>query len=237
MVLIHRRSLENVVNKMIEQNVNAILNNINRAQQQSKYDHIPQTIVVTKHQSFADISRLYDLGFRHFGENRVDALLNRQKEFPQQDIVWHLIGTLQTRKVKQIVEYVDVIHALDRLSLVEEIEKRASSKMNCFLQVNIFEEESKHGFRVNELPDALKMISQQSKINIIGLMTMAPNGASPDYIRQGFAKLKQLQEVIATQHILNCPCFATSMGMSQDYIIAIQEGATHIRVGSAFFKK
>lgn len=222
---------------MIRQNIERIQKNCALALAKSSYQQIPQMIVVTKHQSFEDVSKVYEYGFRHFAENRVESLLKRQQEFLQADITWHLIGTLQTRKVKQIINQIDYFHALDRLSLIDEIEKRAKKIIRCFLQVNVFQEESKHGFLINELTDVLTYVTQTKNIEIVGLMTMAPYQLPLADIRKGFAMLKEQQEVIQRLHIKNCPCLYTSMGMSQDYTIALETGATHLRIGSAFFNE
>lgn len=195
----------------------------------------PQVIVVTKTQSFEDISKLYALGMTHFAENRVDALLKRQEEFPQSDITWHFIGTLQSRKVKDLIHKVDYIHSVDRHALIQEIDKRATKTINCFLQINIFNESSKHGFSIDDISSVLDSIQDTNHISIVGLMTMAPFDASEDIIRQGFTKMKQLQTHIESLQLPKCPCHFLSMGMSQDFEIATSTGATHLRIGSAFF--
>ncbi|MBF0780416.1 MULTISPECIES: YggS family pyridoxal phosphate-dependent enzyme [unclassified Granulicatella] len=218
-------------------NIECIQDNCKKALLKSPYNQVPQIIVVTKQQLFEDISKLYQKGFTHFAENRVEALLDRQKEFPQTDITWHLIGTLQTRKVKHIINKIDYFHALDRFSLIDEIEKRAEKTIRCFLQVNVFQEESKHGFSIHELEHVVSYIKHTEHIEIVGLMAMAPFQMEYGHIRQGFAQLKKQQELIHQLHIKQCPCLYTSMGMSQDYTIALEEGATHLRIGSAFFRK
>lgn len=189
-------------------------------------------IVVTKNRTNEEIQEVYSLGFRHFAENRVEKLLERQEAFPQKDIVWHLIGPLQKRKVKQIVNRIQYFHAIDRLSIMEEIEKRLDSPLKCFLEVNVSGEESKHGFTKEEVFEAFEAAKQYAKIDIIGLMTMAPFDASEEEIRQYFHELKEISENINSEKPLQL-----SMGMSQDYPIAIEEGAHFIRIGTAWFEE
>ena len=189
-------------------------------------------IIVTKNRTNEEIQEVYSLGFRHFAENRVEKLLERQNAFPQDDIVWHLIGPLQKRKVKQIVNRIQYFHAIDRLSIMEEIEKRLESPLKCFLEVNVSGEESKHGFTTKEVFEAFEVAKQYAKIDIIGLMTMAPFDASEEEIRQYFHELKEISEKMNSEKPLQL-----SMGMSQDYPIAIEEGAHFIRIGTAWFEE
>lgn len=189
-------------------------------------------IVVTKNRTNEEIQEVYSLGFRHFAENRVEKLLERQEAFPQEDIIWHLIGPLQKRKVKQIVNRIQYFHAIDRLSIMEEIEKRLDSPLKCFLEVNVSGEESKHGFTKEEVFEAFEAAKQYANIDIIGLMTMAPFDAREEEIRQYFHELKEIAENIDSEKLLQL-----SMGMSQDYPIAIEEGAHFIRIGTAWFEE
>ena len=189
-------------------------------------------IIVTKNRTNEEIQEVYSLGFRHFAENRVEKLLERQEAFPQEDIVWHLIGPLQKRKVKQIVNRIQYFHAIDRLSIMEEIEKRLESPLKCFLEVNVSGEESKHGFTISEVFEAFEVAKQYAKIDIIGFMTMAPFNASDEEICHYFHELKEISEEIRSEKPLQL-----SMGMSQDYPIAIEEGTHFIRIGTAWFEE
>lgn len=222
---------------MMKTNHESIQARIAKACRESNRVDNPQLIVVTKTQSVEDISKLYDLGYRHFAENRVEALLERQETFQQSDIVWHLIGTLQTRKAKEIIHRIDYLHALDRLSLIAELTKRLTKPLACFLQVNVFNEDSKHGLTIDQVTQALEAVQNSQYITVVGLMTMAPLHCAPNQLVDGFKQLKQLQEDIAKQQLKNCPCLYTSMGMSNDFEEAIKAGATHLRIGSALFQK
>ena len=152
---------------------------------------------------------------------------------------YHLIGSLQTNKVKYIIDKVYMIHSLDRIALCEEIQKRAEKinrEINCLVQVNISEEESKHGLKRNEVIDFVKEVSTKyENIHIKGLMTMAPFIEDEDEIRKVFKGLKDLSLEIKDLNLDNVQMDTLSMGMSHDYKIAIEEGATIIRVGTSIF--
>ena len=218
---------------MIKRNAEQILTRIQQSCDKVSRD-IQEVcpIIVTKNRTNEEIQEVYSLGFRHFAENRVEKLLERQEAFPQEDIVWHLIGPLQKRKVKQIVNRIQYFHAIDRLSIMEEIEKRLESPLKCFLEVNVSGEESKHGFTTEEVIEAFEVAKQYANIDIIGLMTMAPFDTSEEKIRQYFHELKEITENIDSEKPLQL-----SMGMSQDYPIAIEEGAHFIRIGTAWFEE
>lgn len=217
----------------IEQNVH----NIEDQLKKSLGDRVDlRVVVVTKYVSIEEAEKVVSLGYTHLGENRPEGLIQKQEALQNKSLVWHYIGSLQTRKVKQIINRIDYLHSLDRMSLAEEIEKRAENPVACFLQVNISEEESKSGFSPSEVMDVVQAMAQFKKIRIVGLMTMAPKDAEEQAIRKTFSDLKKLQEKIALLELDYAPCKEVSMGMSQDYPIAIEEGATFVRIGSAFFK-
>ena len=132
-----------------------------------------------------------------------------------------------------MINHVDYFHALDRESLAKEIEKRAEDKVNCFVQVNVSGEESKHGLTLHETIEFIKGLGKYSKINVIGLMTMAPFVEDEDVLRNCFKKLRQLRDEVKELNLDYAPCEYLSMGMSNDYKIAIEEGATHVRIGTS----
>ncbi|MHC5251434.1 YggS family pyridoxal phosphate-dependent enzyme [Listeria kieliensis] len=190
-------------------------------------------VAVTKTIDVAGMKELYDLGIRDFGENRVDVFLEKYEAFQDfSDIRWHFIGSLQTRKVKQIIDKVDFIHSLDRVSLAEEIEKRAIKPVCCFLQLNVSGEESKHGFTKESALAFLKQ-ADFKQIEIVGLMTMAPITENEDDLHEIFHTLKEAGAEIASLQLNQVTASELSMGMTNDYSIAIEEGATYIRVGRA----
>lgn len=193
-------------------------------------------VAVTKTRTIREVEELYHFGYRHFAENRVEGFLEKKENLNLPDMKWHFVGSLQTRKVKNVINEIDYFHALDRESLAKEINKRADYTIACFVQVNVTGETSKHGVFPDSLEPFILSLSEFPKIKVIGLMTMAPVDASEAELHECFNKLKELQMVIEAKKIAYAPCTHTSMGMSNDYEIAIQEGSTFVRIGSAFFK-
>lgn len=189
-------------------------------------------IAVTKYVSINRAKEAQETGLFHFGENYEEGLIEKYSELGS-DIVWHYIGTLQSRKVKNIIDKVDYIHSLDRMSLVKELNKRAVNVVKCFIQVNVSNEESKHGIHPNELVPFIKMIEDYPLINVVGLMTMAPHTDDKDVIRSCFKHLRKCQQDVQALQVSYAPCQNLSMGMSHDFEIAIEEGATFIRIGTS----
>ncbi|QDQ01625.1 YggS family pyridoxal phosphate-dependent enzyme [Lysinibacillus fusiformis] len=194
-------------------------------------DHV-QIIAVTKEVSVARTQEAIEAGLVHLGENRPEGLKHKIEAI-QAGVHWHYIGSLQTRKVKQVVNDIDYLHSLDRLSLAEEIEKRANKPVKCFVQVNVSGEESKHGLTAEEAIAFIESLQNFTKIQVVGLMTMAPNTENEPIIRSVFQQLKQCQQQIAEMGFAHAPCTELSMGMSNDFEIAVEEGATFVRVGTA----
>ena len=193
-------------------------------------------IVVTKYVDVQTAEALLPLGVRHIGENRVDKFLEKYQALKDYPVTWHLIGTLQRRKVKEVIPFVDYFHALDSLKLAQEIQKRTDHVVKCFLQVNISGEESKHGFSKEELLELLPELAKLDQIEYVGLMTMAPFEADSDELKEIFKDTQALQAEIREKQIPNIPMTELSMGMSRDFKEAIQFGATFVRIGTAFFK-
>lgn len=188
-------------------------------------------IAVTKYVTDVRVEEAIEAGIADFAENRPQNYVQRKDKYSNK--TWHLIGSLQTRKVRDVINQVDYFHALDRDSLAKEIEKRAEKEIKCFVQVNVSGEESKHGLTLEEAIDFIKALEQYSKIKVVGLMTMAPFVEDEEILRNCFRKLRQLRDEVKGLNLSYAPCEFLSMGMSNDYKIAIEEGATHIRVGTA----
>ena len=214
---------------LVRQQVETARNKANRQDQVN-------VIAVTKYVDVATTEALVKTGIQHIGENRVDKFLEKYQALKEYDLTWHLIGSLQRRKVKDVINLVDYFHALDSVKLAQEIQKRAEHPIKCFLQVNISGEESKHGFAPDELDDVLAEIAQLDKIEIVGLMTMAPFEASQDELQDIFSKTHQLQKQLEKKQLKNMPFSELSMGMSRDFEVAIANGATYVRIGTSFFK-
>lgn len=220
--------------KFIQDRYQAVLDRIQKHSPEGKQ---PQLVAVSKTVGADRIQALYDLGQRHFGENRYLALLEKQSALAQTapDIVWHFIGRVQTRQVKEFINQIDYLHALDRFDLAKEIQKRADHPIKCFLQVNVSGEESKTGYEPEQVFAAIEQLAPYDKIEIVGLMTMAPADALEGELHFFFKTLKHLQLLVQEAGYPHAPCTELSMGMSQDYTIATEEGASFLCVGSALF--
>jgi len=192
-------------------------------------------VAVTKTVGIEDIRCALDAGIVDFGENRVQEFLGKYGLFPTAR--WHFIGTLQTNKVKDVVGRAHLIHSVDSLRLLEEISKRASSHdlvQDVLLQVNVSGEASKHGFGCHETREALVDASHMPGVRVKGLMTMAPFGR-PEEARWVFRELRELRESLQVMPLNGVELDELSMGMSNDFRVAVEEGATIVRVGRAIF--
>jgi pyridoxal phosphate enzyme (YggS family) len=197
-------------------------------------------VAVSKKKSAEDIMEAYNAGHRDFGENRVQELREKQPMLPG-DIHWHMIGHLQTNKVKYIAPFVHLIHSVDSLKLLREIDKQAKKNQRtiaCLLQVHIAEEESKFGFDEKEIMTMLdsEEFNGLTNIAIRGLMGMATFTEDMDQVRREFIHLRRIRDNISAKYSLPTVTMEElSMGMSDDYLIALEEGSTMVRVGSKIF--
>lgn len=221
----------------LKKNTELVFQQIADASQKANRDlDAVSVIAVTKYVDVQTAESLLPLGIHHIGENRVDKFLEKYQALKDYPVTWHLIGTLQRRKVKEVIPYVDYFHALDSLKLAQEIQKRTDHVIKCFLQVNISGEESKHGFSKEELLELLPELAKLDQIEYVGLMTMAPFEAGSDELKEIFKDTQALQAEIREKQIPNMPMTELSMGMSRDFKEAIQFGSTFVRIGTAFFK-
>lgn len=221
----------------IAENVATIRDRINRAcEKANRHPNEVEIIAVTKSTTIEKARELLDHGIIHLGENRDREFLHKYEAIKDQ-ATWHFIGTLQTRKVKNIIDYVNYIHSLDRLKLAEEINKRANKPISCFVQVNVSNEPTKHGLPVEETIPFIEKLKDLPNIQVVGLMTMAPHTDDENLIRSVFRKLKELKEEVQGRSFPHAPCKELSMGMSNDFEIAIEEGATFVRIGTALVKE
>lgn len=194
-------------------------------------------VAVSKTKPEEVLMEAYGLGVRIFGENKVQELTEKYEALPK-DIHWHMIGHLQTNKVKYIVGKVELIHSVDSLKLAEAIEKEAVKKnivAQVLVEVNVAEEESKFGIRVEEVLPFIQKIANFPHIHVCGLMTIAPFVKNPEDNRRIFKNLHKLSVDIAHKNIDNVNVNILSMGMTNDYEVAIEEGATMVRVGTGIF--
>ena len=193
-------------------------------------------LAVSKTKPISDILEAYDVGIRDFGENKVQELLSKKDELPN-DIRWHLIGKLQTNKVKYIVGKVYLIHSLSSIKLLNKIESEYEKNnlvANVLMQINIGREESKSGIYEEELEDMIKAIEACNHVKVKGIMVIIPKGNDEEN-RYYFSKTKEIFNKLKDRNLKNISMEILSMGMTNDYKIAIQEGATMIRVGSGIF--
>lgn len=223
---------------MLVSNYNDVLSKVHKACATSNRGQDEVTLIaVSKTKPSSDIQTLYDAGVRDFGENKVQELTSKYEELPK-DIKWHLIGHLQTNKVKYIVDKVHLIHSVDSVKLAKEIEKEAAKKditVNILVQVNVANEDTKFGLDNSEVLQIIEEIAVLPHIKIKGLMTIAPFVDDGEENRKYFNQLKQLSVDIKAKNIDNVCMDMLSMGMSGDYETAIEEGATLVRVGTSIF--
>ena len=190
-------------------------------------------VAATKYGGVEDLKELYKAGVNNFGENRVDAFLNKYEALKDLNISWHFIGHLQRNKAHLVVDKIDYLHSLDSLKLAEFINNHRTSPLDCFIEVSINLEENKNGVPYYEVKDFVKECLKYPNINIVGLMMMAVASSSESSLHEQFRKLKDLQKDITNDVHIDLPYL--SMGMSDDYLIALKEGATHIRLGRVLF--
>ena len=223
---------------MIKNNIEAVQNKIKKACDRSERNaETAHLIAVSKTKPVSMLQQAYDAGIRDFGENKVQEILEKYDKLPG-DIRWHMIGHLQRNKVKYIIDKVCLIHSVDSLRLAEEISKEAlkhNLTMPILIELNIAEEDSKFGLSFAECEEMIRQISTLPNLQIKGLMTVAPFVENAEENRQYFKTMKQLSVDIETKNIDNVCMDILSMGMTGDYEVAIEEGATHVRVGTGIF--
>ncbi|WP_394527320.1 YggS family pyridoxal phosphate-dependent enzyme [Lacrimispora sp. JR3] len=194
-------------------------------------------VAVSKTKPASMIEEAYSAGIRDFGENKVQELCEKYEELSK-DIRWHMIGHLQRNKVKQVIDKAVLIHSVDSLRLAEQIEEEAAKKaltVDILLEVNVAEEESKFGFRLDDTECAIRKIALFPHVRIKGLMTIAPFVENSEENRFVFKKLRQFYVDMQSKNIDNVNMNMLSMGMTGDYEVAIEEGATLVRVGTGIF--
>ncbi|MBV6641504.1 MAG: YggS family pyridoxal phosphate-dependent enzyme [Cyclobacteriaceae bacterium] len=216
-----------------------IQDNINRLKS-SIADTPCKLVAISKTKPSSDILEAYEAGQRLFGENKVQELTSKYEELPK-DIEWHMVGHLQRNKVKYMAPFVNLIHSIDSLKLLKEVNKqaeKANRTINCLLQVHIAEESTKFGFDLAEIPDLIQSDELKSfdHIQVVGLMGMATFTEDETQIKREFTSLRKLFDQLKSQSLPdNVKMSELSMGMSGDYPLALECGSTMIRVGSSIF--
>ena len=223
---------------MLYENYEKVVENVKNACARSGRNFDDVTIIaVSKTKPLSDVEELLAHGVTEFGENKVQEMVDKYEHISK-PVHWHLIGHLQTNKVKYIVDKACMIHSVDSVHLAKEIEKEAAKKnlvVKVLLEVNIAHEESKFGINETEVYDLIDAIKDMPHIHVMGLMTIAPFVENPEDNRIYFRKMYQLSLDIKSKCIDNIDMNVLSMGMTNDYEIAVEEGATMIRVGTAIF--
>ncbi len=223
---------------MIKENLAAVEQNMKAACERAGRSREEVTLIaVSKTKPVSMLKEVYDTGIRTFGENKVQEMCQKMDELPE-DISWHMIGHLQRNKVKYIVGRVALIHSVDTYRLAEEINIQAKKKnitVPILVEVNIAREESKFGTSAEDAMLLVEEIARLENVRIEGLMTIAPNVSDAEDNRLYFRKIKQLSVDITNKNIHNVSMKILSMGMTGDYMVAIEEGATMVRVGTGIF--
>mgnify|MGYP004570409603 FL=1 len=223
---------------MLYENYEKVVENVKKACERSGRNFQDVTIIaVSKTKPLSDVEELLAHGITEFGENKVQEMVDKY-EHVSKPVNWHLIGHLQTNKVKYIVDKACLIHSVDSVHLAKEIEKEAAKKdviVKVLIEVNIAQEESKFGIREDEVYSLIDAIKDMPHVHVMGLMTIAPFVDNPEENRVYFRKMHQLLLDIKSKCIDNIDMSVLSMGMTNDYEIAVEEGATMIRVGTAIF--
>lgn len=220
----------------IAENVQHVQQTIAAARAEAGQTDTVTLVAVTKYHTIAEAQAVAATGLVDLAENRPDGLAEKQAALTAPELKWHFIGNLQKRKVKQVINKITYLHSLDRLSLAEEIEKRAERPIDCFIEVNVSGEASKSGITLAAVEPFIKSLADFKKIRVIGLMTMAPIDADEATLHVLFKKLRLKRDAVAQLNLAYAPCHELSMGMSRDYRIAVLEGATFVRVGTALFQ-
>ena len=222
------------VKENLEQTKQQIAQAVMRAEEHNKEVTL---IAVSKTKPSDIILEAYQYGQRDFGENRVQELLKKQQELPK-DIRWHLIGHLQTNKVRQVIGKTTLIHSVDSLRLIEALQAESEHcgiVTDILLEVNAAREASKFGFFTEELSDIVQLLSKTKNLRVCGLMTVAPFTENSEDNRKYFRQIRQIAVDISAKNIDNISMDTLSMGMTGDFEVAIDEGATRVRVGTDIF--
>ncbi len=223
---------------MVMENLMEVRKNMEKACRRAGRDPKEVTLIaVSKTKPLSMLQEAYEAGARDFGENKVQEILEKYPGMPA-DAKFHMIGHLQRNKVRQVIDKVCLIHSVDSIRLAEQIEAEAEKKnlqVDILLEVNVAREESKYGFFLEELENAVIQISKFSHIRIKGLMTIAPFVENPEENRDIFQKLNHFFIDMKSKNIDNVSMSVLSMGMTGDYQVAIEEGSTMIRVGTGIF--
>ena len=202
-------------------------------QETEKYKNVT-IVAATKYLDLNQTKELVEAGINNIGENRTDMFLEKYEALKDYDIKWHFFGVVQSRKVKDVANKISCLHSLDKLSTAMELNKKLESTLDCFVQINISEEPNKEGIPANRVKPFIKSLAKCEHIRVIGLMCIAKWTYDTDVLEKQFSKMQKLKEEVEEMHLDYAPCHELSMGMSNDYKIALKYGATYVRLGRIF---
>lgn len=191
-------------------------------------------VAATKYMTIDQTKELYNAGVHCFGENRTDMFLEKYETLKDLDIEWHFFGVLQSRKIKDVANKISCLHSLEKLSIAIELDKKLEKPLDCFVQINISEEPNKQGIPLVKLKSFIKSLAKCKNIRVIGLMCIAKLTYDTELLERQFNKMRLAKEEIEAMNLDYAPCHELSMGMSNDYKVALQCGATYIRLGRIF---
>jgi pyridoxal phosphate enzyme (YggS family) len=220
----------------IKENLELIQENIEKACRRSRRDpRLVRLLAVCKDQGPEKIRQVLDLGVRLLGENKSQEAEAHMRHFPDAGIEWHFIGNLQKNKINRILSAFRLIESVDGVKALEHIHKRVDAPVDVFLEINVAAEKSKSGFTNEGLKKAIPYIAGLGKVNVTGLMAIPPYFEDVERVRPHFVRLRELRDEINRMNVANMKVAHLSMGMSHDYEVAVEEGATLVRIGTALF--
>ncbi|MEN8155066.1 MAG: YggS family pyridoxal phosphate-dependent enzyme [Acidobacteriota bacterium] len=220
----------------IKENYERVLERVEKACERAKRDPGEIKILgVCKAQPPEKVIEAYEAGIKLFGENKTQESEEHREALTAEDVKWHFIGKLQKNKINRILNGFDFIESVDSVKSLEHIHKRVDKEIETFIEINIGEEKNKTGFTVDGLKKALNYISMLNRVKVVGLMAIPPFDDDPENMRPYFIKLRELKDEINGMGLKNFDIKDLSMGMSNDYEVAIEEGATILRIGTAIF--
>lgn len=199
----------------------------------SQYPNV-KLVAATKYMNIEQTRQLIDAGVKCIGENRAEIFLEKYEALKECNVEWHFFGVLQSRKIKDVVNKIDCLHSLEKLSVAIELDKKLEKPLDCFVQVNISEEPNKQGIPINKVKPFIKSLAKLQNIRVIGLMCIAKLTYDEEILDRQFSRMREAKEEIEAMNLDYAPCHELSMGMSNDYRIALRNGSTTIRIGRRF---
>lgn len=199
----------------------------------NQYENV-KIIAATKYMNVEQTKQLVEAGIKCLGENRTDLFLEKYEALKDCNVEWHFFGVLQSRKIKDVVNKIDCLHSLEKLSVAIELDKKLEKPLDCFVQVNISEEPNKQGIPINKVKPFIKSLAKLQNIRVIGLMCIAKLTYDEEILDRQFSRMREAKEEIEAMNLDYAPCHELSMGMSNDYRIALRNGSTTIRIGRRF---